>query len=269
MSTFNQVFRIFSIMLAITGLQHLVAPELCWTLRFVPSSAPKGSDQWLLTTRIIGCILIAMSMSFFQMPSEGILAAGIASFASGFWHKSIGLNPGTAMCTTITAVGALAVLSKYFPTVTRLIGFPAKPAMLHTIQSMSHKAMQGLAWIFLATGAQRMIAPSLNWSIFYPAGTPSGSEYWYFTVRCLGALAIALSAKMMGCPNPGVLVTAATGILFNCWYHNNISINPPMALSLTGLGIGLYGLISRTSFAARAASPSRAHRNMPIPGRVQ
>jgi hypothetical protein len=267
-SLFNTAVRGFAIALAVAGMQHIFAPELTTKLGFFPKPMFM-SDQWTMTIRIFGGFICALALSLLQMPAEGMLVAGIAGLGAHFWHKSFGMMQGPMICAAVCIAGCLGVISKYLTTVTRMIGLPTmNPTILGSTTGLSNIVMKGFSWVFLGMAIQQLVMPQLCWSFYYPAGTLPATNYWLYCIRCFGATILALSAKMMGCPDAGVLTTLATGVLFSNWYHNNISVNPAMGLSLTALGIGMYGLITRRSLIA--ASPSARRRSsMPIPQRVQ
>jgi uncharacterized membrane protein YfbV (UPF0208 family) len=276
---FNKAVRGFAMLAVVNGLMHLLVPMSQWWLRFYPEKTPSTvPDQFLLTIRVCGAFVTAWALALLNMPQEGLLFTGISTIASMLWYNSFGVNLGSAIATAVFAIGLQGVVSKYLSAGSKMIGAQVpKREVLTNLQGMNSSALKGLAWLLLGAGIQHVLLPHLNWTFFYPKGTPTSgfnfsSNSWMMTIRCFGTFLLSLSAKLMGCPNAGVLTTAGLGILASVWYHDNVHVNPPMAMGIAMLGLGCWGLILRYSSSASvgATSPSaRARRNMPIPARVQ
>jgi len=264
---FNHAVRVFCIALGATALQHLIFPQQTWTLGFYPKGTPtvKDDSQWILTLRVFGSYMIALVASLLFMPAEGLLIAGVTTIGSLLWHQSVNIL-AWILTTIITTVGVVAVATKYTGSKTPATVVPGQ-TIPTSIRSLASVGMKIVSWIFLAQGLQELIVPQLCWMLYYPSTTPKSTEMWLYTLRCMGALTIALSAKLMDFSNEVVLTTAAVGVMFSNWYHKNFGFNPPTILPVAALSLGVYGLMARRSFTMPNLVGRR--RNVPIQSRVQ
>jgi len=199
------------------------------------------------------------------MPAEGLLLGGVTASGALLWHRSANILAWT-ICAIMTTVGALAVTAKYTESKAQSALLPYRP-VLTKIRSLASMGIKVFSWMCLGMALQDLIAPQLCWTFYYPSTTPKPTEMWLYTLRRMGSVILALSARLMSCPREGTLATAALGVLFSNWYHNNIGMNPPTFMSVTALTIGVYGLLARRSFMM--SKPIARQRNMPIQSRVQ
>jgi hypothetical protein len=269
---FNTAARGVGLALVVAGLTKIFMPQTQWTMGFYPKGTPSGSSEWFQTIMDCGAFVTALGLSIMGFVPEGIFASGVAGAGAALWHKRFGVNLISTLWLITLAIGAQGVFAKYFTAGARAVGAPTpKGSVMTQIRGLSATAMKGLSWLLLLGGIQHFLLPKTSWTLgFFPTMYTVGSTYFQYTISCSGAVMIALSAKLMGCPNEGVLTTAGLGILGSTWYYENLAVNPPTILGLTMLGVGAYGLVTRHSGIGAAPSPNAARRrSMPIPGRVE
>jgi len=241
---FTQAVNGWAVLQAFIGFQMLFFPQLQWSLGYYPKGTPTGSDHWLLTLRVFGSFLLCVAAVLFKQPDVGLLIGGTGFVGSLIYHGVFGFNLKTVIALSMLVVGAYGIINKD--------------------SIIQKQAARVLPYVFGTIGVQQILFPTLTWMLFYPTGTPSGSNMWLFTLRSFGVALVCLATLMLGTPVAHTLLGGSVGILGSCLVHNNFGLNPPTAIGAMMVAIGAYGLFSNNSNVV--VSPEARKRGMPVPG---